>query len=279
MAELSEAEARLVIATASEPGDHRVVHWVNLVGAVNCELESGVLPAPVQAKLDRSVLNQLDRFPDCRWVIPGDPEWPPGMVLLGDSQPLGLWVRGQVPLEPQLAVSVVGARSATQYGEYVASELAAGLAGEEVLIVSGGAYGIDAAAHRGALAVRGTTVAVLAGGVDVPYPRTNHQLFERILETGALVSEVPLGLAPVRHRFLIRNRLIAAWSRATVVVEARERSGAVNTATQAGTIGREVLAVPGPVTSAASVGCHQLIRDGATLVMNAEEVLQAIGRR
>ena len=276
MASLSEAEARLVIAAASEPGDHRVASVVAQHGAQECLARPELLPPGAVSRLDASAIEQLGRHADCHWVTPGHDWWPAELSVLQTVVPIGLWFRAAAWQPPAVAVSVVGARSATQYGEYMASEIAAGLEESGLAVVSGGAYGIDAAAHRGALAVRGQTIAVLAGGVDVPYPRSNHALFERILERGALVSEVMLGIQPLRHRFLVRNRLIAAWGAATVVVEARERSGALNTATQAGTLGRDVFAVPGPVTSAASAGCHRLIRDGAVLVTGAADVIESL---
>ncbi|MCW2561533.1 MAG: protecting protein DprA [Mycobacterium sp.] len=194
--------------------------------------------------------------------------------------PLALWVIGPARLDevPERAAAIVGTRAATVYGEHVAGELAAGLAERDAAVVSGGAYGIDGAAHRGALAADGLTVAVLAGGVDVSYPSGHAALFDRIAEQGLLVTEYPPGLRPQRHRFLTRNRLVAALSGATVVVEAGVRSGAANTAAWAAALGRGVCAVPGPVTSSASVGCHVLLRAGATVVTRAEEVVELIGR-
>src|SRR3954454_21829556 len=175
------------------------------------------------------------------------------------------------------AAAIVGTRACTTYGEHVAADLAAGLVERDVSVVSGGAYGIDGAAHRAALAADGFTVAVLAGGIDVSYPAGHAALFHRIGEQGLLVTEYPPGLRPQRHRFLTRNRLVAALSGATVVVEAGARSGAANTAAWAGALGRGVCAVPGPVTSSASVGCHVLLRAGAIVVTRADEVVEEIG--
>lgn len=277
MASLSEREARLIIATATEPGDSKVIQAVAAHGALECLAQPRLLPDVVADRLTHSSLEQLQKYDDCRWLVPGDLQWPAELSILRDTEPLGIWMRGASAELHKLAVSVVGARSSSQYGEYAASEIAAGVCEAGLAVVSGGAYGIDAAAHRGALAVGGTTIAILAGGVDVPYPRSNHALFDRMLDQGGLlVSETPLGVQPLRHRFLSRNRLIAAWGQAVVVVEARLRSGAIATASHAGAIGRDVLAVPGPITSAASAGCHQLIRDGAVLVTSAEEVLELI---
>lgn len=169
-------------------------------------------------------------------------------------------------------------RAATAYGEHVAAELAAGLVERDVTVVSGGAYGIDGSAHRAALACEGLTIAIVAGGIDNPYPAGHSALFHRIRQEGLLISEYPPGTAPGRLRFLTRNRLVAALSGATVVVEAGIRSGAANTAGWAKALGRSVCAVPGPVTSASSVGCHALLRDGARLVARAEEIVELVGR-
>ena len=214
-----------------------------------------------------------------RLIVPSDPEWPSRLDDLA-MPPWCLWVRGPVPLDLSLrrSVAVVGARMATTYGEQLAAELSAGLADRGWTVVSGAAFGIDGAAHRGALAVEGTTVAVLASGVDRPYPVAHTTLLRRIAETGAVVSEVAPGCAPLKSRFLHRNRLIAAMTRGTVVVEAGLRSGSRNTVTHATDLCRPVGAVPGPVTSMASAGCHQEVRDGrAELVTSAAEVIDLVG--
>jgi DNA processing protein len=192
--------------------------------------------------------------------------------------PLALWVRGPAGLAAVglNSVAVVGSRAATSYGERLASEFGYGLARQDVVVVSGGAYGIDAAAHRGALAADGVTLLVSAGGLDRPYPAGNANLYQRTADSGLLISERPPGSAPHRQRFLSRNRLIAAFGAATLVVEAGARSGALNSAVYARDVGRPVLAVPGPVTSALSVGCHRLLQrltDPAALVTSVAEVL------
>jgi DNA processing protein len=192
-----------------------------------------------------------------------------------------LWVRGEPPLAGSLnlSVSVVGARASTSYGNHIGTEIAYGAANRGWAVVSGGAYGIDAAAHRGALSAGGVTVVVLACGVDRAYPAAHASLFERVVEDGLVLSEWPPGAEPHRHRFLIRNRVIAALSRGTVMVEANARSGARQTLGRAGLLGRAAMAVPGPVTSAMSVGCNQAIRTGtARLVTSYEEVLEEVGR-
>ncbi len=194
--------------------------------------------------------------------------------------PLALWARGPLELAPLgvRSVGIVGARAATPYGVQVSSELAFGLATAGVVVVSGGAYGIDAAAHRAALAAGGSTVLVSAGGLDRPYPPGNASLFTRVGEAGLLLSESPPGCAPQRHRFLSRNRLIAALATGTVVVEAAKRSGARNTAGHCQALQRPLMAVPGPITSPMSVGCHQLINGlGASLVGSVAEVLSVVG--
>ena len=225
-----------------------------------------------------------------RLLTPDDGEWP---VLAFTSfngvdvrrhphgvAPLALWLLGGAPIDEVAwrAVAVVGTRAATDYGEYVAADLSEGLAKRGFAVVSGAAYGIDGAAHRAALSADGCTVAVLAGGVDVPYPAGHSALLHRIQRTGLVVSEYPPGVRPARYRFLVRNRLVAALSGASVVVEAGLRSGAANTAAWARGLGRVVCAVPGPVTSSASVGCHVLIRQGAELVTRVEEIVEIVGR-
>jgi len=228
---------------------------------------------PDEPALDRWRRNGI------RLVIPGDTEWPGQLDVLGDARPWALWVRGHVDLRFAClrSVSVVGTRSATGYGAHVCGELAITLAEAGWTIVSGGAFGVDGCAHRGALAVHGTTVAVLACGVDRDYPAGHCELFRSIRERGALVSEWPPGRMPTKPGFLVRNRVIAALSRGTVVVEAARRSGALNTARHAHDLGRPLMAVPGPVTSAQSAGCHQVIRDwGAVCVTSAAEVMEML---
>jgi DNA processing protein len=215
-----------------------------------------------------------------RLLVPGDEQWPAAVDDLQRHAPAALWVRGDAALfgELERSAALVGSRAATGYGEHVAIELSSGLVDRGFAVVSGAAYGIDGAAHRAALASRGLTVAVLAGGLDRFYPSGHEQLITRIVERGIVVSEVPPGTAPTRWRFLQRNRIIAALSCATVVVEAGWRSGALNTASHAGTLGRPIGAVPGPVTSAASAGCHRLLRESTALcVTNADEVAELAG--
>jgi DNA processing protein len=212
-----------------------------------------------------------------RLICPGDPEWPEQLADLGLEQPYALWLRGSADLRFNClrSVAVVGSRAATAYGCYVAAELAASVAARGWAVVSGGAFGIDASAHRGALGADGVTIAVLACGVDVPYPVGHAELLDAVAAQGVIVSEWPPGRTVSRLRFLVRNRVIAALATGTLVVEAGERSGAVNTARHARDLGRPLMAVPGPVTSDQSAGCHHIIRDWqGTLVTTATEVIE-----
>lgn len=214
-----------------------------------------------------------------RLVCPGDPEWPTQLDDLGDARPVVLWVRGAVDLRFAClrSVSVVGARAASAYGSHVAAEFGAELAGRGWTVISGGAFGVDASSHRGALAARGCTVAVLASGLSFGYPKGHHDLFDAIAATGTLASECPPDRAPTRPGFLVRNRLVAALSRGTVVVEAALRSGALNTARHACDLNRPVMAVPGPITSDQSAGCHWLIREcRATCVTSVADVIEMV---
>ena len=304
--------ARAWLSRAAEPGS--VVFWrfVEDTGPVEAvrRLRSGRAPDIVRALVGARAgqdasLEDLLRAERCgaRLVVPEDDEWPASplhclTLATGEEPddpryqspratapvpPLGLWVRGPARLDElaDRSVAIVGARASTAYGEHVAGELGHQLGERGWTVVSGGAFGIDAAAHRGALAADGPTVAVLACGVDRVYPAAHGALFHRIAEVGLLVSEWPPGAAPHKHRFLVRNRLIAALTRGTVVVEAAARSGAQATARRAQKLGRQVMVVPGPVTSAMSVGCHELLRDtelGAVLVADAAHVVETVGR-
>lgn len=228
---------------------------------------------------------------DVRFIMPTDGEWPVQLDVLDQTTvaalggaPLGLWLRGPGRLGPwaEQSVALVGSRASSQYGDHVATELAMDLGepapgGAGWTLISGGAYGIDGAAHRGAIAASGRTIAVLAGGLDEPYPRGNQVVFDRLASEHLLVSEVPCGIRPTRLAFLARNRLIAALAVGTVVVEAAARSGAANTANWAAECGRVLMAVPGPATSSLSVTPHRLVRDGrATLVTNSQDVLALV---
>ncbi|MFB4265713.1 DNA-processing protein DprA [Nonomuraea sp. GTA35] len=215
-----------------------------------------------------------------RLIIPGSPEWPTQLDQLGRGRPLGLWVHGNADLRFSClkSVAVVGARAATSYGLHIAAEFGIGLSESGWTVVSGGAFGVDGAAHKGALAAGAPTVVVLACGVDVCYPSAHESLFAKVKEKGVLISECPPGVHPTRARFLIRNRLIAALSRGTVVVEAAVRSGALNTATHALSLNRHLGAVPGPITSAMSAGCHRLLRERkAVCITSPEDMIDLVG--
>ncbi|HEV7726119.1 MAG TPA: DNA-processing protein DprA [Modestobacter sp.] len=303
--------ARAWLSRAVEPGSVDLWRFVEREGALAAAtaLRAGTAPPRVQALAgvragEDASAEDLRRAERCgaRLVVPEDGEWPAlplhclTVAVAGEPAatgrqtertqvlvpPMALWVRGDRPLDQLVdrSVALVGSRASTAYGEHVAGELAAGLGERGWTTVSGGAFGIDAAAHRGALAAGAPTVVVAACGVDRPYPAAHSALFARVLEDGLVVSEWPPGCAPLRHRFLVRNRLIAALTQGTVVVEAAARSGAQATAHRAASLGKAVMAVPGPVTSAMSVGCHELLRDverGTTLVTNAAQVLDRVG--
>lgn len=283
-----ERAARAALTRLAEPGDAWLGRAVAGLGAVEVLDRVRAASAADDDRLAhyRVRLPALDADPElaaragARVVVPGDEEWPALLDDLADRAPLALWVAGDAHLGDvsRRAVAVVGARACTTYGEHVAAELAAGLGDRGWTVVSGGAYGIDAAAHRGALAVDAPTVAVLACGVDVPYPAAHDGLLRAVRAGGVVVSELPPGARPTRRRFLDRNRVIAALGRGTVVVEAAIRSGALNTAGHADDLSRTVMAVPGQVTSAASAGCHELLRTrGAALVTDAADVLDQVG--
>lgn len=302
--------ARAALAWLIEPGNRELHALLSADGPVRTlrrlvagDVPPGALRGAAEARLRTAdpwqvataALERTQRL-GARLVIPEDGEWPAQLdelIRIGGSgadsrpdrdtfPPVCLWVRGPWPLAEALerSVAVVGARAPTSYGSHVAADLGYGLAERGWTVVSGGAYGIDAAAHRGALTAGGITVAVLACGVDRPYPASNTGLFDRISERGLLISEWPPGAAPFRHRFLIRNRVIAAATRGTVVVEASARSGAKQTLGRAVRLGRRAMVVPGPVTSAMSVGCHELLREcpETTLITGVSQVLEEVGR-
>lgn len=213
-----------------------------------------------------------------RLLIPEDSDWPESLNDLGTHTPHALWVRGDTATLSHAALAVVGARACTGYGSQATADLTGEACAAGFSIVSGAAYGVDAVAHRTALTMGAPTVAVLAGGADRPYPASHDQLIARIIEQGAVCSELVPGSAPTRWRFLQRNRLISALARAILVTEAGTRSGTLNTAGHGAELGRVIGAVPGPITSAASAGCHKLIREyGASLVTNGAEVLELLG--
>ncbi|MFC5790163.1 DNA-protecting protein DprA [Agromyces tardus] len=304
-----EAEPAHLLATAllgfaAEPGDGVLGRLIAATGAVAAadSLLAGVdaaglvelVAAAGEALDEREAATGIERWRPrldhalfvrslaqaarvgARLLVPGDRLWPVAVDELAQHAPITLWVRGRgEALIEAPSIALVGARAATSYGEHVALESAAGLVDRGFTVVSGGAYGIDGMAHRSAIASHGTTVAFLAGGVDRFYPLGHERLLTRIADTGAVVSELACGAAPTKWRFLQRNRLIAAASDATVVLEAGMRSGSLNTAGHAAALGRPLGAVPGPVTSPASAGCHRLLREyDAVCVVDAEQMAE-----
>ncbi|WP_406333140.1 DNA-processing protein DprA [Streptomyces sp. NBC_00203] len=293
MSQDDERLHRAFLTRVVEPGDEVCGRWLREVGAAEAvrgllgdgEQPRGVTDkrwAGLRARAERADPERdLARARDAgvRFICPGEPEWPAQLDDLGDARPTGLWLRGHPSLRiwALRSVAVVGARACTEYGAHMAATLGAGLAERGWVVVSGGAYGVDGAAHRGTLGAGGATVAVLACGVDRPYPRGHTQLITRIAKQGLVVGELPPGDHPTASRFILRNRVIAALTRGTVVVEAAYRSGALVTARAAERLGRFTMGVPGPATSGLSAGVHELLRGEAVLVSDAADVAELVG--
>ena len=298
MPDTTNLDARVALAVLSEPGDRITGTLLVTVGAeetlrlvssdtalpdsvdaVEGALWRGRLTARLNPKDVERVREQGDRHGLCI-LTPDKAGWSEGLSDLGVLAPIVLWAKGDAGLlttSLRSRVTIVGARAATGYGEHVTGEFASELAALPRVVVSGGAYGIDGAAHRAARATRpGSTIAVVASGLDRYYPAGHHELLTRVAETGAVVSEVPPGAAPTRWRFLQRGRLLAAFSASTVVVEAGYRSGSLHTAAEAHRLGRAVGAVPGPITSAASAGCHRLLHDRIATVITSTADITAL---
>lgn len=293
-----ERYARARWSVLTEPGDgvagHAIARW-GAAAALDLALSDTSAPdIPELSERDwrRARARWLPRRDDhayplelarrvgARLVVPGDEAWPVRLDDLGVHAPPALWVRGRLDAlaDPVASVALVGARAATAYGVRVAAELSGDLAAGGATVVSGAAVGIDAAAHRACVAVEGRGIAVLAGGVEKSYPAGHADLLAGLSRRGVVVSEVPCGTAPTKWRFLQRNRLIAALADATVVVEAGWRSGSLNTAGHAAALGRPLGAVPGPVTSAASAGCHRILRDyDGRCITSADDVRELVG--
>jgi len=286
-----DAIARAVWITIAEPGDTQAGELIAAVGAADaltilCEgddnpagmdltnLRERVLPRVADSAIVTAI-HAAERV-GAVLITPEHPHWPAGFADLGPSAPHALWARGNTALlvAPK-RIAVVGARAATGYGEHVCMDIVGGLVGRGHTIVSGAAYGIDGMAHRAALASDGQTVAYLAGGVDRFYPTGHDALLTRIVTDGVVASEMACGAAPSKWRFLMRNRLIAAGSAATLVVEAGWRSGSLNIAGHASALGRPLGAVPGPVTSPSSAGCHRLIKEfGARIITDTTDAAE-----
>ncbi|MFC8078712.1 DNA-processing protein DprA [Streptomyces sp. NPDC057307] len=294
---VDERLARAALTRVIEPGDENGGRWLRKYGArglmelltspegADDERLGEIGPRRIRGLRARAAATDPERDLSVvagiggRFVCPGDQEWPTQLDDLGTSRPIGLWVRGRPDLRlwALRSVAVVGARACTPYGAHMAASIASGLAERGWVVTSGAAYGIDGAAHRGALASDGATVAVLACGVDVVYPPGHAELVRRIAEQGLVVGELAPGDHPTRSRFVLRNRVIAALTRGTVVVEAEYRSGSLVTARGAQRLGRFTMGVPGPATSGLSAGVHELLRGEGVLVTDAAEVAELVG--
>ncbi|PWJ25865.1 DNA protecting protein DprA [Branchiibius hedensis] len=280
----AELSARVALSVVVEPMDTKLAPVIRELGAARAwaaiSSNAGGHFDRCQPRVQALDLEQVlwnTHQAGARLLFAGLPGWPPGLDDL-EFAPFTLWARGAMAdVDWMRSVAVVGSRAATSYGLHVAGEFGYDLASSGYLVVSGAAFGIDAAAHRGALAAEVPTIAILAGGVDRPYPLAHSQLLDQIRATGLVLSEAPPGASPRRERFLARNRLIAAVTAGTVVVEAGLRSGALSSAGHAERLGRVLAAVPGPVTSAASAGTNAWIRDGrAVLVSSAAQCVELV---
>jgi DNA processing protein len=292
-APVDERIARATMLRISEPANSALIEHVDRVGVMQAlnDIRTGASIEGVEADGLRHRLQTASGAADleaaarcgARLVCPGDAEWPARLDDLGwvGRASFGLWVSGPHSLveATETSVAIVGTRTATDYGASVAADMAFDLGERGWAVVSGLAYGIDSAAHRGVLSAGGMTIGILACGIDVPYPRGNRPLYDRLSAEGLVVSEHPPGSAPQRFRFLVRNRIIAALSLGTVVVEMALRSGARSTAAHAAAINRHVMCVPGPISSAMSGGCHRLLRERpeTVLVTSAAEVVEQCG--
>ena len=283
-----EKQAHLQLLNVIEPGSEFWCNEVKERGAIEvlASIKDGfyLTKKQIEKIVSRLATFEIEKVVEeiskcgAKFIYPGDKEWP---TSLNDLRipPFGLIMKGEFEFLSALqnSIAIVGTRNPTPYGARISSEFAAALADREWSIVSGGAIGIDAAAHQGALAAEGITFGVLAGGVNQPYPLSNVRLFNGIQDRGLLISEVMPHVHPVPHRFLIRNRLIAALTKGTIVVEAAYRSGSLRTAREAAEIFRPVMAVPGPINVPTSEGCHRLISDRcAEIVTSIKDILDLV---
>lgn len=293
-----ERTARIMLSMLSEPNDSVTGRLLTDLGGIETirlldrddfppiaeRVETQMWRRTLQAQASTDLLRKIDLFQvrGHGTLIPGDTDWPAALNDLHERAPYVLWTVGASSFlnRPKSDhVTLTGARAATAYGEHVAAEFASDLSKEKKVIVSGGAYGIESAAHRAALATGGDAIAVLATGVDRTYPHGQKDLLERIRDVGLVVSELPPETTPTKWRFLARSRVLAALSSATVIVEAGYRSGSLSVARHAHTLGRGVGAVPGPITSAASAGAHRLLSENmARIVTNSQDVVDLIER-
>jgi len=286
MSVFSEADARLALFSAIEGGQ---VFWTREIkekGAVdvyarlvseNYDIKKyAKVIAKVRSADLKAMKTQLS-LSEAIFVTPASDDWPTALNDLA-AIPIGLVVKGDIAALSQRSLAIVGTRNPTPYGIRIAQDFAAGFVDREWNIISGGAYGIDSAAHKGALIAEGLTIAVLATGIDVAYPAGNVRLFAEIADNGALVSEVLPGVHAIPVLFLNRNRIIAALSQATLVVEAAFRSGSLRTARDAAELLRPVMAIPGPINAPTSEGCHRLIGErAAEIVTSVPDAIELIG--
>ncbi|WP_405588522.1 DNA-processing protein DprA [Streptomyces sp. NBC_01190] len=287
-----ERLARVALTRIADPGDEvmgRALRDLGVDGALRAARQGTGLPRAGEGRTESYARRAARADPvadlaaawraGARFLCPGDGDWPGQLDDLGVQRPYGLWVRGRPSLRlwALRSVAVVGARACTDYGAHMAARLGSGLAAAGWAVVSGAAYGIDAAVHTSALKAGGATIGVVASGVDVAYPPGNTRLIEEIAEHGLLIGELPPGDHPTRIRFVLRNRVIAALTRGTVVVEARYRSGSLITARRAAALGRITMGIPGPCTSGLSEGVHELLRGGAVVVTDAAEIAEMVG--
>lgn len=267
-------DMRLVIAAHYEPGAPRITREIEELG-----IEEVFARIPESERINiRETYNAISACGG-ELFIPEDSRWP---ALLNDLEvpPVAIVIKGDAAVLQQQSLAIVGTRNPTPYGIKNAQEFAAGFVDREWAIISGGAYGIDSAAHKGALIAEGVTIAVTASGLDSTYPAGNQRLFDEIIENGAVITEYMPGAIARPHRFLVRNRLIAALSRGTLVVEAAFRSGSLRTARDASDLLRPVMAIPGPITAPTSEGCHRLIGERSaelvTSVADAYELMTSL---
>ncbi|SDL38977.1 DNA-processing protein DprA [Microbacterium azadirachtae] len=301
MQDSDDVRARMTIAVLTEPGHTVTGQLLRIIGPAEtlALLRDARIPLPSQvdpvlgaqwreataARLLDGLADQAARLTDqheLRILTPGRAGWPASLADLGDRAPVMLWAKGNPELlTSSLAsrVTFTGARASSAYGEHVTRELVADLLRGPRIVVAGGAYGIDAATHRAALAARSaSTIAVLAGGLDRPYPAGHTELFQDIVDAGGIqISETPPATAPTKWRFIARARLLAALGGASIIPEAGYRSGSLLVAARATELGRPVGTVPGPITSAASSGCHRLLREGlAEVITHAGEITELL---
>jgi len=282
---MNAVQARLALFSAVEGGH---IFWSQEISANGAEYVYKKLHAAGYDSIKYGKIIERVRSADintialniestgAEFITPEMEQWPKQLNEL-TAIPIGLIVKGNIEVLKERGLAIVGTRNPTPYGVRIAGDFAAGFVDREWTIVSGGAYGIDSAAHKGALIAEGSTVAVLAAGIDVAYPAGNARLFAEICENGALVSEVLPGAHAIPSRFLTRNRIIAALSQATLVVEAAFRSGSLRTARDAAELMRPVMAIPGPISAPTSEGCHRLIGErSAELVTSVADAIELI---